>query len=88
MGNINRKTTKSEMARIANFIKEAYPDFNPVFGGHGNYGAPRDHAISFRLQGNDGKFHSNVIWLMPDWLVHYTIEDIKDMVKKSGGRKK
>jgi hypothetical protein len=85
MGNQNRKASKSEMTRIFRIIKDAFPEYNPIFGGHGDYGGhrvPRDHTISFRLKGDDGKFHSNVIWLMPNYLNNYTVDDIKRMVNK------
>ncbi len=52
-------------------IRVAFPDLEPVFGSHGDYGghrAPRDHTISFRLRDERGKFRSNVVWLMPEWL--------------------
>jgi hypothetical protein len=91
MSNINRKATKKEMIHIIKIIKEAFPDYVPIFSGHGNYGGhrkPRDHTISFRLQDNNGKYHSNVIWLMPDLLMTYTIEDIKRMVNKGMGNSK
>ena len=53
MGSVNRKATKSEMAHAYRVIKEAFPEYEPVFGGHSAYGghrAPRDHTISFRLR--------------------------------------
>ncbi len=75
------------MAHATRVIKEAFPEFRPVFGGHGDYGghrAPRDHTISFRLQDEKGRFRSNVIWLMPDWLSSLTVQDIQSLLKKSG----
>jgi hypothetical protein len=89
MGNKNRKASKSEMHHISSIIKEAFPGFIPIFGGHGNYGghrAPRDHTISFRLRGSDGKFHSNVVWLIPNYLMRYTITDIQKMVGRGQGK--
>ena len=53
MGNINRKATRDEMAHAYSVIRKAFPDMEPVFGGHSAYGghrAPRDHTISFRLR--------------------------------------
>ena len=38
MGNQNRKATKAEMEHVRNVIREAFPELEPVFGGHGNYG--------------------------------------------------
>ena len=49
----NRKATKAEMRHAAKVIQEAFPDYEVVFRGHGDYGghrAPRDHTISFRLK--------------------------------------
>jgi hypothetical protein len=59
MGNQNRKATKAEMERARRVIREAFPDLEPVFGSHGDYGghrAPRDHTISFRLRDERGNF--------------------------------
>jgi hypothetical protein len=88
MGNKNRKATKEEMAHARRVIKEAFPQYEPVFGGHGAYGghrAPRDHTISFRLIDEKGKYHSNVIWLMPDALMKLTPKSVKWIVKRSQG---
>jgi len=91
MGNKNRKATKNEMAHVRRVIAEAYPELEPVFGGHSAYGghrAPRDHTISFRLRDELGKFRSNVVWLMPDSLATLTAEDILARVAKSHGKQK
>jgi hypothetical protein len=91
MGNQNRKTTKNEMAHVRQVIAEAYPDLEPVFGGHSAYGghrAPRDHTISFRLRDRLGKYHSNVVWLMPEHLASLTGEDIRMRVAQSQGKRK
>jgi hypothetical protein len=88
MGNQNRKATREEMAHARGVIKEAFPMYEPVFGGHSTYGghrAPRDHTISFRLRDRRGKYHSNVIWLMPDWLATLTVEDVRALVRRSNG---
>jgi hypothetical protein len=66
----NRKATKEEMAHATQVIQEAYPEFEIVWGSHGDYGghrAPRDHTLAFRLRDKWGKYHSNVIWVAPDW---------------------
>jgi hypothetical protein len=91
MGYQNRKATKNEMAHVRRVIAEAYPDLKPVFGGHSAYGghrAPRDHTISFRLLDQHGKYHSNVIWLMPDCLAKLTADDIRAQVAQSNGERK
>ena len=91
MGNQNRKATKQEMAHARRVIREAFPEFVPIFGAHGDYGghrAPRDHTIAFRLQDERGKFRSNVVWLMPDWLATLTVRDIRALVAESNGKRK
>lgn len=72
-------------------IRVAFPEFVPVFGAHGDYGghrAPRDHTIAFRLQDERGKFRSNVVWLMPDWLATLTVGNIRALVAQSNGKRK
>ena len=81
----NRKATKAEMAHARRAIKEAFPEWNPVFSGRGGSVAPRIRTISFRLQDDMGKFHSNVVWLMPDELATLTVQDIRAMVMRSNG---
>lgn len=76
------------MARARRVIKEAFPDLEPVFGGHGDYGghrAPRDHTLSFRLRDEAGRFRSNVVWVMPDALRGLTVEAVRAMV---GGKRR
>ena len=88
MGNQNRKATKDEMAHVRQVIVEAFPEFEPVFGGHGAYNghrAPRVNTISFRLRDRYGKFHSNVVWLMPDAWATLTAEDIVNELPKAKG---
>jgi hypothetical protein len=87
----NRKATKEEMAHVRRVIREAFPEYTPVFGGHSAYGghrAPRDHTISFRLRDPWGRFHSNVVWLMPDWLATLTAANIRYLVQQSNGKTK
>ena len=89
MGHYNRKATKSEMQQVRRTIEAAFPDCEPVFGCHGDYGgyrAPRDHTIAFRLRDSSGKYRSNVIWLMPDALATLTPADIHRLVDESNGR--
>ena len=91
MGDQNRKATKQEMARARRVIREAFPEFVPVFGAHGDYGghrAPRDHTISFRLQDEFGKFRSNVVWLMPDSLATLTVAEAQSMVSRANGKQR
>ena len=69
-------------------IREAFPEFEPVFGGHSSYGgslAPRDHTISFRLRDQRGKYHSNVIWILPQYLASLTVANVRAMVAHGNG---
>lgn len=87
----NRKATKEEMDHARRVIKDAFPECVPVFGGHSTYGghrAPRDHTISFRLRDQWGQYHSNVIWLMPDWLSTLTVADVHALVSRANGKRK
>lgn len=90
MGNKNRKATKEEMAHARRVIREAFPDLEPVFGAHGDYGghrAPRDHTISFRLRDEQGRFRSNVVWLMPHWLGTLTVAETESLVSRANGKR-
>jgi len=91
MGNQNRKATKHELAHARSVIAEAFPDMVPVFAAHSDYGghrAPRDHTIAFRLRDERGRFRSNVIWLMPDWLGTLTVADVQALVSRSNGQQR
>ena len=91
MGNQNRKATREEMAHARRVIREAFPEFEPVFGGHGDYGghrAPRDHTLSFRLKDKQGKLRSNVVWIMPEYLSSLTVQDVESMVSRANGKRK
>jgi len=88
MGTVNRKATEDDMAHAMQVIREAFPEFEPVFGGHSSYGGhrtPRDHTISFRLRDSWGKYHSNVIWIMPQNLASLTVADVRAMVARGNG---
>ena len=90
MGNVNRKATDAELDHARQVISEAYPEYQVVFGGHSAYGghrAPRDHTISFRLRDSMGKYRSNVVWLMPDWLSRLTPGQVRAMVTAANGRR-
>ena len=77
------------MGRIRRVIKEAFPDWGPVFGGHGIGGrAPRVRTISFRLRDEFGKFRSNVVWLMPECLSSLTASNIQYLVAQANGKHK
>src|SRR5438067_9615963 len=88
MGSVNRKAAKSEMDHACCVIKEAFPDLEPVFGGHSSYGghrAPRDHTISFRLRDQWGQYHSNVVWILPQHLASLTVADVRGLAAHANG---
>lgn len=88
MASVNRKAAADEMAHAADVIRAAFPDFEPVFGGHSAYGghrAPRDHTISFRLRDQWGKYHSNVVWVLPDHLALLTVANVRKLVANANG---
>ena len=88
MGNVNRKATRDEMAHANRVIREAFPYLERVFGGHGDYGghrAPRDHTISFRLRDAWGKYHSNVVWVLPHYLGSLTPCSVRSLVSRANG---
>lgn len=88
MASVNRKATGDEMAHAVRAIREAFPDFEPVFAGHSAYGghrAPRDHTISFRLRDQWGKYHSNVVWVLPQYLGALTAADVRRLVDHANG---
>ena len=79
------------MTHACRVIREAFPDLEPVFGGHGAYGgyrAPRDHTISFRLRDGKGKYRSNVVWIMPQYLAALTPGDIGWLVSRANGERR
>ncbi len=88
MGSVNRKASSSEMAHAAAAIRAAFPELEPVFAGHSAYGgrrAPRDHTISFRLRDAWGKYHSNVVWILPQYLAGLTVADVRALVANANG---
>jgi hypothetical protein len=88
MPHVNRKATGDEMAHAQRVIRGAFPEYEPVFGGHSSYGghrAPRDHTISFRLRDAWGNFHSNVIWVAPEYLGSLTVASVRAMVAQGNG---
>jgi hypothetical protein len=73
------------MAYATQTIQEAFPEYDVVWGGHGDYGggrAPRVHTLSFRLRDHWGKYHSNVIWVNPAGLSSITVEWVRKMVQR------
>src|SRR5438046_8714002 len=88
MASVNRKATGDEMAHAMQVIREAFPEFEPVFGGHSAYGghwAPRDHTISFRLRDRGGQYQSNVLWCLPECIAAFTIPCVTPVVTHPTG---
>lgn len=86
----NRKATRKEMALATQVIREAFPEYEVAWGSHGDYGghrAPRDHTLAFRLRDQRGKYHSNVIWVSPEWLDSITVEWVRKMVGRGTSNK-
>jgi hypothetical protein len=79
------------MDYVRGVIAEAFPEYTAVFGGHSSYGghrAPRDHTISFRLRDQFGQYHSNVVWVTPEWLSSLTPVDVRSLVERANGTRK
>lgn len=90
MGNVNRKATRDEMAFATAVIQEAFPEYDVVWGSHGDYGggrAPRDHTLSFRLRDRWGKYHSNVIWIDTADLSLVNVAWVRKVVKRGTNHK-
>src|SRR5436189_3652528 len=86
----NRKATKEEMAHATQVIQKVYPEYEIVWGSHGDYGghrAPRDHTLAFRLRDKLGKYHSNVIWIAPESLSCINVEWVQKMVARGTSNK-
>ena len=86
----NRKATDDELAHATQVIQEAYPEYDVVWGSHGDYGghrAPRDHTLAFRLRDRWGKYHSNVIWVGPEGLLSISAEWVKETVARGTNHK-
>jgi len=89
MGSRNRPATRAEMAHTRQVIRDAFPGMEPEFGGGGTYGgrrAPRVRTISFRLRDERGRLRSNVVWLLPEWLAHLTVDEVRYLVHRASGR--
>ena len=86
----NRKANREELDHATHVIQRAFPEYEVVWGCHSDYGghrAPRDHTLAFRLRDQWGKYHSNVIWIMPDMLSNITVDWVKKMVARGTGDK-
>ncbi len=86
----NRQATQDEMAYATQVIQEAFPEYEVVWGSHADYGghrAPRDHTLAFRLRDRWGKYHSNVIWVAPEWLSSITVQWVKKRANRGTSNK-
>ncbi len=91
MGNQNRKATKEEMAHARRVIarhSQSLPLCLALIVTTAVIAHHDDHTIAFRLQDERGKFRSNVVWLMPDWLATLTVGNIRALVAESNGKRK
>jgi hypothetical protein len=80
----NRKASSDEMSHATQVIQRAYPEYEVVWGSHGDFGggrAPRDHTLAFRLRDQWGKYHSNVIWVSPELLSTITPDWVRKMIQ-------
>ncbi|GAB4158391.1 MAG: hypothetical protein Tsb009_35580 [Planctomycetaceae bacterium] len=85
----NPKPTKAGLAHLRQVASEAYPDYILQFCSHGDLGGhrtPRDHTLAFRLMDRHGKYHSNIVWVMPQYLLSWTPEDVRRRVDQSNGK--
>ncbi|MGD9160766.1 MAG: hypothetical protein PVG39_20275 [Desulfobacteraceae bacterium] len=85
----NPKPDKKDLSHFKQVVKEAFPQYSINICSHGDLGghrAPRDHTIAFRLIDAHGKFRSNVVWVMPQSLKYWTVDDVKKAVKRSNGK--
>jgi hypothetical protein len=90
VGSVNRKAAVDELAYATQVIQEAFPEYEVVWGSHGNYGggrAPRDHTLSFRLRDQWGNYHSNVIWVNAAGLSGINVGWVKQVVKRGTSHK-
>ncbi len=90
MRHANRKPTKSEKAHATSVVKAAFPDCDVVWGSHSSYGghrAPRDHTVSFRLRDSRGKYCSNVVWILPQYLSSLSVQVVRDLIAQANGKK-
>ncbi|MGL6074296.1 MAG: hypothetical protein ACRC8S_09055 [Fimbriiglobus sp.] len=90
MGRIREKSNGTDLDHATTVIQEAFPEYEVVWGSHGDYGggrAPRDHTLSFRLRDRWGKYHSNVIWVNPTALSQITMSWVKKVVKQGTSHK-
>ena len=85
----NPKPDKDALQHLRYVAREAFLRHSVRFCSHGDLGghrAPRDHTLAFRLVDAQGKFRSNVIWVMPQALKTWTVDDVRRAVDRSNGK--
>lgn len=85
----NPKPTKKGKQALRAVARAAYPNWNVRFCSHGDLGghrAPRDHTLAFRMVDERGKFRSNVVWVFPQELAYWTVDDLRQAVDRSNGK--
>jgi hypothetical protein len=85
----NPKPDQKALQHLREVAREAFPGLELRFCSHGDLGghrAPRDHTLAFRLFDSRGKVRSNVVWVMPQSLMHWTAEDVRSAVDRKNGK--
>jgi hypothetical protein len=85
----NPKPDEAALQHLRAVAREAFPDFSVRFCSHGDLGgnrAPRDHTLAFQLVDSRGKVRSNVVWVMPQSLEHWTADDVRGAVDRANGK--
>ena len=85
----NPKPDPDDLEHLRQVAREAFPHWTIRFCCHGDLGghrAPRDHTLAFRLVDAQGRYRSNVVWVMPQSLAHWTAEDVRQAVDRSNGK--
>lgn len=85
----NPKPSKAGLAHLKQVAREAFPELTLEFCSHGDLGghrAPRDHTLAFRLVDVQGKYRSNVVWVLPESLEQWTVQHVQDAVGRRNGR--
>ena len=86
----DKRKSHDDVAYATHVIQEAFPEYEVVWGSHGDYGggrAPKDHLLSFRLRDHWGKYHSNVIWVSTEGLSSISVAWVKKVVKRGTSHK-
>ncbi|MCA8954348.1 MAG: hypothetical protein KDE27_32880 [Planctomycetes bacterium] len=85
----NPEPEKRGLIHLRRVAEQAYPDCSIRFFSHGTLGghrAPRVNTLAFRLVDARGRLRSNVIWVAPQELRTWTVEDVRRAVDASNGQ--